>query len=798
MKFTLSWLKDHLFTKLTLSEILDLMTQIGLEVEDVQDPGAKLSDFTICKVKQIEPHPNADKLRICTVETIDGTKQIICGAPNAQAPMTTIYAPLGAYIPGLGFALDKKPRKIRGIESYGMLCSLKELDAGEDSDGIADLDRKLTLGLPAAQALSLSDPVIDFEVTPNRPDWLGVKGIARDLAAAGAGHLIKSEAKPWSGQYPCPVSVRIDSPEACAMFAGVLITGVQDGPSPDWLQKRLKAVGMTPKSLLIDITNYISLDRARPLHAYDADKLQGGIVARLGRSGEKLAALDDNSYEIDEDMCVIADESGAIGLGGIMGGVSTAISPGTQNVFLEAAWFDPARTARTGRKTGILSDARYRFERGVDLDSCLDGLYQAVQLILTQAGGTPSEPVIAGKAMIRTEKIQFYPRDVKRLTGLDVKPADMKRMIKDLGMQIEDAGDSWYLSQPNWRFDLGQSADIVEEIARLVGFDQLPQTSLPKPSERLGELPTPLQQSIRKARRIMAARGFIEAVTWSFMSREHAALFGENSRELQLANPVTSDLDHMRPTILANLAQAAQRGADHGRPGGRFFEAGPIYLGHAPEDQKSVITGLVQPAPKRHWQNAAPIYDAQAAKADLYAVLEALGHPADRFQIQPPQQDFWHPGHAARLCLGPKTTLAHFGALHPGILKKLGVSGPVYGFELNLSALPQSKRTASKTRPVLVKADRTPIRRDFAFLVEETVPAGKLVTLARQADKTLITQVTVFDVYQDDAMEAGMKSIALEVTIQPRGVSLKEADIEKISEAIIKKVETGTKGHLRR
>lgn len=797
MKFTLSWLNQHLVTKLTLDEILALMVQIGLEVEEVHDPAAALADFTVCKVTAAEPHPDADKLQVCTVETVDGIKQIVCGAPNARAGMTAIYAPLGAYIPGLDFALDKKPRKIRGVESHGMMCSAKELEAGEDHDGIADLDDSFELGTPAAVALEANDPVIDFEVTPNRPDWLGVLGIARDLAAAGGGRLLSRELKPTGGSYTCPVEVAIVEQDACPIFAGVLIKGVTNGPSPDWMQKRLKAVGIQPKTLLVDVTNYISLDRARPLHVYDADKLSGTVTARLGRAGETLDALDGKTYEVTEDMCVIADDSGVIGLGGVMGGQSTAVSEDTTNVFIEAAWFDPLRTARTGRKTGIISDARYRFERGVDMDSCLDGLRQAVGLIKDNAGGKVSKPIVAGAPMVHTEKVTFHLGDVKRLTGLDVKPADMKRMLKDLGFVVEDAGDSWYLTVPSWRFDVSQSADLVEEIARLVGFDALPQTSLPLPEGGRRATPTPLQQRVRIARRVMASRGFLETVTWSFMSQEHAGLFEGTSPALTVANPVASELDQMRPSVLGNLARAAQKSADHGTPDVHLFEAGPVYLGDGPKDQRTVVSGLVKPAATRHWQGANAGYDAQAAKADLYAVLGAIGQPAQRFQIAEPRQSFWHPGRAARLTLGPKTTIAHFGALHPRVLKALGVDGPVFGFELNLNALPNMKISTTKTKPVLEKADLTPIRRDFAFVVSEDTPAGDLLLLAQKADKTLITHVTVFDVYQGQGIAAGHKSIAIEVTLQPRGETLKDKDIDAVSQAIIDSVQKGTGGTLR-
>ena len=796
MKFTRSWLDLHLASKLTLDELLDLMVQIGLEVEEVDDPAARLAPFTVCKVTDAQPHPDADKLRVCTVETVDGTKQIVCGAPNARAGMTAVYAPLGAYIPGLDFALDKKPRKIRGVESHGMMCSAKELEAGEDHDGIADLDDSFALGTPASEALGANDPVIDFEVTPNRPDWLGVMGIARDLAAAGAGRLVSPDIKSFNGSYDCPVDVRTDDEDACPVFTGVLIRDVADGPSPDWMQAQLKAVGIQPKSLLVDVTNFVSLDRARPLHVYDADKLRGTVHARLGKDHESFEALDGKTYKITEDMCVIADDSGVIGLGGVMGGQSTAVSETTINVFIEAAWFDPLRTARTGRTTGIISDARYRFERGVDMASCMDGLNQAVALIKKYAGGKVSRPVSAGAAMVHTDKVAFNPDDVERLTGLKVKTSDMKRMLKSLGFDIEDAGKAWYLTVPNWRFDISQSADFVEEIARLTGFDQLPQASLPA-TGGLNAKPTSLQWRIRTGRRVLASRGFIEAVTWSFMSAPHAALFEGDDPALTVANPVASELSQMRPSILGNLARAAQRSADHGTSNIRLFEAGPIYLGDGPKDQRSVISGLVQPSEQRYWGQSQPPYDAQAAKADLYALLESFGQPPERFQIAEPRQPYWHPGRAARLTLGPKTTIAHFGALHPRVLKALDVDGPVFGFELNLQALPNMKTSVLKTKPVLVKPDLTPIRRDFAFVVAQDVAAGDIIRLAAKAHKTLISNVSVFDVYQGTGIEDGHKSVAIEVTLQPSGDALKEADIKAVSDAIVAAVTKGTKGVLR-
>ena len=796
MKFTLSWLHDHIATKADLNEIMAYMLKAGLEVEHIENPAEKLAAFTVCKVTAAEPHPDADKLRVCTVDTVDGEKTIVCGAPNARAGMSAIYAPLGTYIPGLDFSLDKKPRKIRGIESYGMMCSSKELEAGEDNDGIIDLTEFFEVGTSAAVALKQQDVTIDFEVTPNRPDWLAVQGIARDLAAAGAGRFIAQEIKKVSGGFDCPVEIDLQHPESCPMFAGAVVRGVKNGPSPEWMQARLRAVGVQPKNLLVDITNYVSFDRARPLHVYDAAKLNGAISARLGKAGETLEALDGKTYKITEDMCVIADRSGVIGLGGVMGGESTAVSDETVDVFIESAWFDPLRTARTGRVTGIISDARYRFERGVDPQSCADGLNLALALILEHGGGAPSRGSVAGAIPARLERVTFYPEDVMRLTGLVVKPADMKRILKDLEFDVEDAGDAWYILPPSWRFDVEQSADIVEEIARLVGYDQLPVASLPEPVGGRKAITTPIQSRIRVSRRVMAARGFLEAVTWSFMSKENAALFGKVNPALTVSNPVASDLNQMRPSIMGNLAVALQRAADRGENALRLFEAGPIYLGDGPKDQRNIVAALVRPHKARHWDGEHHLYDAYAAKADLFAVLDALDQPQERFQIAEPSHSHWHPGQGAAVKLGPKVTVAHFGALHPGVLKQLGVDGPLYGFELNLNALPRMKVRPTKTKSVLERAGLTPSRRDLAFVVDASTPAGEISRLARAADKKLITAVEIFDVYTGEGVEEGKKSVAIDVTIQPREKMNDEA-LQAVMDAVIASVAKGVGGVLR-
>lgn len=802
MKFSVSWLKDYLKTDADLDGIIDAMILAGLEVEEVENPAEKLKAFTAAKVVKAEQHPDADKLRVCTVETKDGTKQIVCGAPNARTGMTAVYAPLGAYIPGLDFALDKKPRKLRGVESSGMMCSATELEVGSDSDGIMELADEVEVGAPIAQVLGLDDAVIDFEVTPNRPDWLGITGIARDLAAAGLGEVNIPDIPEVKGTFPCPIEVTSEDTDACPVFMGRVIKGVKNGPSPDWMQARLKSIGINPKNMLVDVTNYVSFDRCRPLHAYDADKLQGNVSARLAKAGEKLKALDDNTYDLSEDMCVIADESGPVGIGGVMGGAVTGSTDDTVNIFLESALFDPLRTARTGRSSGIVSDARYRNERGIDPNSCREGLDLATQLILNACGGEASEVVIGGAVPAAQDAVEFKPVDMKRLTGVDMTADRMKEILATLGFGVEKKAKIddavWKITVPGFRRDVFQSADIVEELIRIEGFDALPTESLPREAGAAKQVVTPLQNRVRTARRVLATRGFLEGVSWSFMDRETAKSFGGGDNDaLVVDNPIANDLNYMRPTALANLAQAIQRNVDHGAEEVRLFEVGPVYLGDGPKDQRTAVTSLVKPRPARHWAGAIEAYDAYAAKADLFAVLSALDQPGERFQIGEPVGDHWHPGRAASIRLGPKNVIGTFGQLHPAVLKKLDIEGPLVGFEIYLEALPQVKSKGGKTKQRLEKADLTPIRRDFAFLADSTVQAGDISKAAGNADKKLITASRVFDVYEGEGMPDGKKSVAIEVTLQPRETQLKDADIEKISKSIVAAVAKATKAELR-
>ncbi|MDP3382065.1 MAG: phenylalanine--tRNA ligase subunit beta [Phenylobacterium sp.] len=797
MKFTLSWLKEHLETQATVDEVVEAMTMAGLEVEHVENPAAKLAAFSVAKIVEAVQHPNADRLRVCQVDTKDGRKEIVCGAPNARVGLSTIYAPLGAYVPGSGITLEARP--VRGVVSNGMLCSASELETAEESDGIMELPDSLAVGTSAAEALGL-EAVIDFEVTPNRPDWLGVAGIARDLAAAGLGKLKDTAVAPIKGAFPSPVSIRLDSTDACPIFAGRLIRGVKNGPTPAWLQQRLISIGLRPINTLVDITNLISYDRARPLHVYDRAKMVGDvIVARLGAGrdasapahtdqatpaehhDEQLIALDGKTYDLTSEMCVIADAGGErpVGLGGVMGGESTGCSEETTEVFVESAWFDPIRTAQTGRTTGITSDAQYRFARGVDPGFVVDGLELATRLILELCGGEASDVVVAGEAPAAPGAISFDRAYVRQLTGLTLTDDRIDQILRDLGFAVDGA----QVTPPTWRRDVEGRADLVEEVARIEGYGALPIEPLPEMPRPAGGVLSVRQGRMRTARRAMAAMGFSEAVTWSFLPRASARLFGGGDERLMIANPISADLDCMRPSALPNLIEAAGRNARKGFADVALFEIGPIYRDDTPEGQSVVVAGLVAPHPPRRWDGGRedPLF---ALKADLMALLDELGAPSLQ-TAQGSTSSWWHPGRSARLQLGPKTVIAEFGELHPQVLKALDVAGPMLAFELNVDALPEGKRKAMKTKPALALSPHMPLSRDFAFVVEEKVAAGDLTRAVAGADKALIAQARVFDVYRGPGLGEGMKSLAVEILVQPQDHTLAEAEIEQLSAKVV-------------
>ena len=799
MKFTLSWLKRHLDTDASLDQISETLTAIGLEVEEIVDQAKDFAPFKVAYVEAAEQHPDADKLKVCTVQTADhGTLQVVCGAPNAKAGMKAVFAPEGTYIPGLDVTLKKT--KIRGVESNGMLVSEKEMCLSDEHEGIIELDGEYEVGTPMAEIFGLDDPVIEIALTPNRADCAGVRGIARDLAAAGLGTLKPLEIEPVKGSFASDIGVSIDDSEGCPAFLGRHIKGVKNGPSPEWLQKQLKAIGLRPISALVDITNFITMDHARPLHAYDADKLSGDIRVGTSKGGEALDALNDKSYALVNGAVTINDDSGLLGLGGIVGGTSTGCGNETTNVFLECAYFEPARIARTGRDLGVSSDARYRFERGVDPAFVREGMELFTAMVLEICGGEASEIVEAGNIPSFERSIDYDPAYCTQLIGLDVEEAKQHDILKSLGFEVNGRS----ISVPPWRGDVFGKADIAEEVARIAGFDDIPSLSVtgpvvPHPAE------TPLGASMRKARAALASRGLHECVTWSFVGKEQAQSFGANDDKkdgqiaaLTLQNPISSEMDVMRPSILSNLIEAAMRNEARGYPNAALCEVGPIFNGVKPADQTMVATGIRAGSnADRHWAdgNAARNIDLYDAKADALAALEAAGAPAANAQISADAPEHYHPGRSGVLRLG-KNVLAAFGEIHPAILEEMGVKFPVVGFEVWLENIPAAKKKGTH-KAMLSLEPLQPLTRDFAFLVDENIAAGDMTRVAIAADKSLITDAQIFDVYQGKGVEDGKKSVALTITIQPKEHSLKDQDLEALSEKVVSLVSEKTGGTLR-
>ncbi|RMF08165.1 MAG: phenylalanine--tRNA ligase subunit beta [Alphaproteobacteria bacterium] len=799
MKFTLGWLKEYLETDATLDAVVDKLTALGLEVEEVVDRSARLKPFVVAEVITAEQHPNADRLRLCTVNTGSGTVQVVCGAPNARAGMKGVFAPSGAYIPGSDMTL--KPTEIRGVASEGMLCSERELELSDEHDGIIELPADAPVGESYARYAGLDDPVIEIAITPNRQDCLGVYGIARDLAAAGLGTLKGGTVEPVPGTFKSPLGVTIDrsGAEICPLFAGRYIRGIRNGASPAWMQARLKAIGLRPISALVDITNYVMFDRARPLHVYDADKVKGGIIVRSARDGETFLALDGNRYTMSEGMCAIADEAGALGLGGIMGGEESGCTMETVNVFLESAWFDPVRTAMTGRQLGLESDARYRFERGVDPAFTVSGIELATRLILEICGGEASEVVVAGAAPNTTKTVDFRPDRVAALGGLDVSVEESKTILSALGFKVMGSGSPLQVSVPSWRSDIDGEADLVEEVLRVRGYDAIPAVPLAKGSLNQVHL-TSRQKRTRMARRAAAARGLNEAVTWSFLGAADARLFGGETDRLRIDNPINAELNIMRPNLLPNLIKAAGRNVDRGFRNLGLFEVGNQFADDTPAGQSMVVAGIRRGnTAERHWAGESEPVDAFHAKADALAVLEAAGAPVANLQTIAEAPDWYHPGRSGTLRLGPKV-LAAFGELHPRVLKALDVAGPVVGFEVFLDAIPLPKAKkggAGRSRGPLKVSDYQAVDRDFAFIVKRDVAAETLLRAVRGVDKLLVREVSVFDVYEGEGMAEDEKSVAIRVRLQADDRTLTDKEIDTVAAGIVDAVATRTNGRLR-
>ncbi len=804
MKFTLSWLKEHLDTEATTAEIAERLTALGLEVEGVVDRAAELAPFTVAYVKNAEQHPNADKLRVCVLDTVDGEIQVVCGAPNARTGMMGVYAPVGTHIPGTG--LDLKPGVIRGVESNGMLCSEREMGLSDNHTGIIDLadqdvGRKVAIGDSFAALIGLDDPVFDVAITPDRADCAGVRGIARDLAAAGLGSLKPARPPAVPGAFQSPLSVEIlpEAATACPLFVGRYIRGVKNGPSPAWLQRRLLAVGLRPISRLVDITNFFTLDRARPLHVFDAHKLKTGIVVRMSRPGEELAALNDKSYTLADGMTVIADHESALGLGGIIGGVPSSVTDETTDVFLEVALFDPMRTAATGRRLGIESDARYRFERGVDPDAVIRGAEAASRMILELCGGEASELVIAGSVPEWRRTVDLRPARVKSLGGVELPVHRQAGILIALGFKPRDSEDRVLrVEVPSWRGDIAGEADLVEEILRVNGYDAIPVEPMLRETTVARPAVSPRRRLTGLVRRSLAALGMDEAVTWSFMAEDAAEAFGFVNPGLRLMNPIASDLTVMRPSILPNLVRAAERNRAQGFPHVSLFEIGPVYRDATDKGQETAATGLrAGPGGPRNWARTPRPNDVFDAKADALDVLTAAGAPVANLQVTADAPGWFHPGRSGVLRLGA-TVLAEFGELHPSVLRTLDAAGPIAAFEVYLDRVPQpkAKKDGSARKPLKLSPFQ-PLDRDFAFVVDADVAADRLVRAARSADRDLVTDVTVFDVFTGEALGEGRKSVALTVTLQPTQATLTDEQIEAVGQRIVANVAKQTGAVLR-
>ncbi|MEH2511499.1 phenylalanyl-tRNA synthetase beta chain [Nitrobacteraceae bacterium AZCC 1564] len=801
MKFTLSWLKEHLDTDEPLEKIADKLTMIGLEVEHLDDKAKALAPFIIAKVITAEQHPNADRLRVCTVDTGDGGApvQVVCGAPNARAGLVSVFSPPGTYIPGKDITLGVGT--IRGVESRGMLCSAAELQLSEDHDGIIELPADAPIGKPYAEWAGLGDPVIEINLTPNRQDCTGVHGIARDLAAADMGKFKDQAPKQIKGEFPSPVKVTIEDASLCPGFALRLVRGVKNGPSPEWLQRRLTSIGLRPINALVDITNFMTFDRARPLHVFDAAKVKGDLVVRRAKNGETLLALDGKTYTLDDNMCVIADDHAVESLAGIMGGEASGCDEGTTDVLIESALWNEINIAQTGRKLGINSDARYRFERGVDPAFMLPGLEMATKLVMDLCGGTPSEIFVAGQTHGDDRIIEFPITEVKRLAGIDAPFPEMRRILSHLGFMIAGSGPVVKVAVPSWRADVHGKADLVEEIVRIVGVDSVPLTPFERGDAPRKPVLTPIQLRTRRAKRTLASRGLTEAITWSFVSKQQAELFGGGQAELALANPIASDLSDMRPSLVPGLIAAAQANADRGFADVALFEVGQIFRGDRPQDQFVAASGIRRALASskgtgRHWSGSSSV-DAFDAKADALAVLAAAGAPMQGLQIVAGGPSWLHPGRSGTIQIGPQNILGHFGELHPRTLEALKVEGPLVGFEIILERIPDAKAKPTRAKPPLELSPFQPVSRDFAFIVDRSVKAGDIVRTAQAADRKLITNVTVFDLYEGKGIEDGKKSVAIAVTLQPREKTLTDQEIEAIASKIVAEVTKKTGGVLR-
>ena len=806
MKFTLSWLKDHLETDATLDEICTRLTEIGLEVEDVDDKAA-FKPFVIARVLSAEKHPQADRLKVLMVDTGQGAPvQVVCGAPNARAGLVGAFAAPGTYVPGIDVTLSVG--NIRGVESRGMMCSEKELQISDSHDGIIDLPDDAPVGTSYAAYAHLDDPVIEINLTPNRPDCTSIHGIARDLAASGLGTLKTRPAPSFAveGETPVKLTLDLDDARLCPGFGLRLVRGVKNGPSPRWLQQRLLAIGLRPINALVDITNYMTFDQGRPMHVFDAAKVTGNLTVRRAREGETVLALDQREYKLGPNNVVIADEDGIESIGGIMGGEHSGCDENTVDVLIESALWDPMNIAKSGRALGIITDARYRFERGVDPEYMVPGLERTTELVLELCGGKPAKSEIVGYKGYEPKIVDFPYSEVKRLTGLEISTEESNTILTRLGFKVSGSGERVSVAVPSWRPDVDGKADLVEEIMRIHGVDNIKPAPLESHAAVNGRILTVLQIRTRAAKRALASRGMLEAVTWSFIPEDQARLFGGGSAALKLANPIAAEMSDMRPSLLPGLLTAAQRNADKGYGDVAIFEVSGTYENDRQEGQRRVAGGIRRGTASlagagRMWSNAAkgggkPV-DVFDAKADALAVIEACGLPMGNIQIEQGGPEWYHPGRSGTIKMGPKIILGYFGEFHPTTLEKLDVSGALCGFEVYVDAMAEPKKKATRTKPALELSPFQAVKRDFAFVVDKSVEAGAIIKAASGVDRKLVTGVNVFDIFEGPSLGEGKKSVAIEVQIQPVERTLTDEDFEALTEKIVASVTKFTGGVLR-
>jgi phenylalanyl-tRNA synthetase beta chain len=802
MKITVSWLKDHLETNHSAEQIAEKLTALGHEVDNITNPADLLKPFTIAEILSAEKHPNADKLKVCMVNTGDKDPiQIVCGAPNARAGIKVVFAKPGTYIPAKDFMI--KAAKIRDVESFGMLCSESELDLGDNHDGIIELPKDAPIGKSFVEYKQLDDPVIEISLTPNRADCFGIRGLAIDLAAAGCGTLKPLNVPNIHGSGPCPISVKRDftaeTQSACPHFRGRLIKGVKNGPSPIWLQNRMKAVGLKSISALVDITNYLTYDLCRPLHVFDANKIKDqAITVRLAKSDETMEALDEETYTLKNDMTVIADDEKILSIGGIMGSLESGSYEGTTDVFVECAYFDSERTAKTGRALNIISDARTRFERGIDPNGTESGLEIATQMIIDLCGGTPTNIVESGAAPYNLTDIHFKLDKTEKLTGVKIPANRSIEILKNLGFHVKKLSDKEIeVTNPSWRYDIAHAEDLVEEIVRIEGYDKITAMPVPKPNEPVAPLSL-IQQRVSKIRRLLTERNLMETITWSMVNKKLATAFGGGQEALQISNPITVDLEYMRPSILPNLLTGIKNNVKRGLRPVNLYEVGPTYQGTAPEDQEIVASGVrFGLVTDNHWSGETRSYDVFDVKNDCIDILNAAGIPENAIQVKTDQIPEWmHPYRSGVIFQGPKKVLGYFGEIHPLILKLFGIKQSVLAFELFISRLAPPKKEKSN-RGILKLSSIQPVEKDLAFIVDEHIPAQPILDAVSKADKNLITRIHIFDAYIGTNVDDGKKSIGVRFRIESHDKTLTDADIATLFDKIVKNVHETTGGVLR-